>query len=227
MTRPRLTSALWFLLACAVAAAVWFWPSRPPVVETIDPAAVAEASGGRTIEVEAETGPTERDTAAVSGTGGTAAAVRVVYRDRWRTPPAPTCPDGAAPVVDDGVRQVLVPADVPPLAVLPPGPDGRPRPVSVTPDRVVLTYREAEGANAGRTVQDVFAVPERRWGYALAGALSLSSDSLAWEPSALRLSPSLVGSVRYRRLRLGVAVPLASDPRRAQLTLSYRLAGRP
>ena len=214
------------VLLCAVAMAL-LAHDRRPLVERVDVEAAAAAADGRTVEVEVGHGPTEADTAAVSGSGATAPAVRVVYRDRWRTPPAPTCPDGTPPEVAGDVRQVLAPAEAPPLAALPVGRDGRPGPVQVTPDRVTLTYVEAEGENPGRTVQDVFAVPERTWGYALEGAVALTSDSLAWEPAGIRVSPAALASVRYRRLRLGVAVPLATDPRRARLTLSYRLAGKP
>lgn len=202
-----------------------------PLVDDVDAAAIAEASGDRTVEVDAAREPTEADTAAVSGGGGTRPAVRIEYRDRFVEVEAPTCADGSAPEVADGVRQVLVPDDTPPLAALPPGPDGHPRPVHVTPDRVVLTYREAEGDRAGRTVQDVFVVPERRWGYIVSAALSAapiySGDSLAWSPSNVRLSPAIVGGLRYRRVRLGVAMPLAADVRRSTLTISYRLFGKP
>ena len=220
LSRVLLAAAAAVALALALAAGFMLRGcGERPLVDELDLADVAEA--GRTVELDAGREPTAIDTAAVSGSGGTAPAVRIEYRDRWRDVEAPTCPDGTPPEEAPDVRTVAVPIEAPPLASL------SSRPVSVTPDRVVLTYQRAEGASAGQTVQEVWTVPDRTFGYSLSAAIVASNDSLDWHPAGLRLSPAVLASVRYRRAVLGLAVPIASDPRRVRATLTYRLAGRP
>ncbi len=194
--------------------------SHEPLVDAFDPGALAKATGGRTAEIDAGREPARRDTASVSGVGGDTPAVRIEYRDRWHTPPAPSCPDGSPAETDASTRVAIVPIDAPPLAALPR------RPISVSPDRVILTYQRAEGDSAGQTVQDVFVVPERRWGAWLAAVgdvATMIGDSLAWEPSL-----GLTAHVRYRRLTLSTGISSALDELapRIEVGMTWRLWGR-
>jgi|MDTC01.2.fsa_nt_gb hypothetical protein len=118
--------------------------------------------------------PTAADTA------GTVPQARVTYADRWDVPPAAdvVCPpptpasatataaDTAGTAAADSFRVAVVPRQANPLVALPRDP------VRVSPSRVVLSYRRAEGPDAGQTVTDVWSVPPRRLAGSLDAALS-------------------------------------------------------
>ena len=171
----RLAGAAFVALLLVSLGALWGRScAAPSPATTVDLDRPAVVDAGRE--------PTRRDTADVSGTGGSDPVVRIEYRDRWRTAdgrplPAPSCPDGSPAVPDTVVRVVTVPAEASPVVALPN------RPVSVSPSRVVLTYQDAEGETAGRTVQEVFRVPRERlrlWADVGAGAaLPWRDDQLA------------------------------------------------
>lgn len=189
------------LTVAILAALVVIWRGcrdNRPLVDKLDPPKVAS---GETVTIDAGAEPTERDTAAVSGSGGTPPEYRIVYRDRWRELPAPECADGSTPEADTTqIRVVYVPAETRPLAELPG------RPVQVTNSRVTFTYREAEGETPGRTVQEVFSVPEATWGAGLSLASLVPLDT-TWR--GLDLDRAMVGVVaraRYRRVSASGAV---------------------
>lgn len=99
--------------------------------------------------------------------------------------PAPTTRIIYEPVTDTVRDCITLPADLEPHGVIPP------RPIVFRRGDVVLSYVSAAAGGLPHWQQDVFAIPERRWGlYVDAGALAMPG----WQQVDARLS------VRYRAL---------------------------
>lgn len=141
---------------------------------------------------------------------------RIVYRDRWHAPLPADCAEAESAARDSSVRVVAVPRSAPPLVTTPS--------VRARPDRVVVTYRAAEDTLPGRTVQDVYAVPEARWGYAVAAEVLVP----VWGDSASAPVLHALARVRYRAHELSARAGLDALGRPdVRVGVLYRFAGRP